>query len=333
MITRKYVKHRCVTWFFKGAPMIIVLFIVGLCPLSADALDILLGTGKAGTFSHFTGRTICRMINSHADDLNCKAVPAPDDMHNLTNLRGGALDIGLVDSRMLYDAINKTGYFAFLDISYDNLRTLIPLYDIPVSLVVRRNAEINSLQELKGKRINAGAPISLENLTVDTILKAKNWSKADFSLVQELPASQSQDTMAFCYGTVQAMVHIGVHPDPSLQQLLERCKASLADMDDNDIDKLINDHPAFLKINIAANMYPSYPKSVTTFGTRMTLVAPEDLDEQTVYKILDAIDSKRKRLQNAHPALSSFTVQSAGKNDSGIQPHPGAARYFVEHGL
>ena len=333
MITRKYAMHLCFTWFFKRAPMIIVLLIIGLYPFSAHSLDILLGTGDAGTFSHFTGRTICRIINSHADDLNCKAIPAPDDMHNLTNLQGGALDIGLVDSRMLYDAINKTGYFAFLDISYDNLRTLIPLYNVPVSLVVRRNAEINSLQKLKGKRINAGAPMSLENLTVDTIMKAKNWSKADFSLVQELPASQSQDTMAFCYGTVQAMVHIGVHPDPYLQQLLERCKADLADMDDNDIEKLINDHPAFSKISIAANMYPSYPQSVTTFGTQMTLVASEDLDEQTVYKIIDTLASNRKRLQRAHPALSSFTEDAAQQNDARIQPHPGATKYFSEHGL
>jgi TRAP transporter TAXI family solute receptor len=139
--------------------------------------------------------------------------------------------------------------------------------------------------------------------------------------------------MAFCYGTVQAMVHIGVHPDPSLQQLLERCKAVLADMNDNDTEKLVNDHPAFSKINIAANTYPSHPKGVTTFGTRAMLVASEDLDEQTVYKIMDAIYSNRKRLQSAHPALSSFTVQSAGKNDTGIQPHPGAAKYFSEHGL
>ena len=333
MITSKHVKHLCFTWFFKRAPMIIVFFIVGLGPFSADALDILLGTGKTGTFSHFTGRTICRMINRQADDINCKTVPVPDDVHNLTNLRGGALDIGLIDSRLLHDAINTTGYFEFLDISYDNLRALIPLYDIPVTLVVRRDAAITSLEELKGKRINAGAPISLQHLAIDTIMRAKNWSKADFSLIQELPASQSQDTMAFCYGTVQAMVHIGVHPDPSLQQLLKRCKAGLADMNDNDIEKLVNDHPAFLKINIAANTYPSYPKVVTTFGTRMTLVAPEDLDEQTVYQIMDAIDSNRKRLQSAHPALSSFTVQSAGKNDTGIQPHPGAAKYFSEHGL
>jgi TRAP transporter TAXI family solute receptor len=333
MITRKHVKHFCFTWFFKQAPMIAAFLIIGLFPFSADALDILLGTGEAGTFSHFTGRTICRMINRHADDINCKTVAVSDDVDNITNLRGGALDIALIDSRLLHDAVNKTGYFEFFDISYDNLRTLFPLYDIPVTLVVRRDAGITSLEALKGKRINAGAPISLENLAVDTIMKAKNWSKADFSLIQELPASQSQDTMAFCYGTVQAMVHIGVHPDSSLQQLLKRCKASLANMDDNDIEKLVNDHPALFKINITADTYPSHPQGVTTFGTRMTLVASDALDAQTVYKIIDVIYNNQKRLRGAHPALSSFTVRAAQQRDAGIQPHPGATRYFSEHGL
>ncbi len=333
MSARKCKNYMCFKWFFKSAPIILTFLIVAIFPFSANAFDILLGTGETETFSHFAGRMLCRVINRHSDGLNCKTVPAPGDVHNLTNLQGGSLDIGLIDSRMLHDAMNKTGYFEFLDISYDNLRALVPLYDDPITLVVRSDAKIASLEALKGKRINAGAPRSLQNLAVATIMKAKNWSKADFSLVQELPASQSQDTMAFCYGTVQAMVHIGVHPDPSLQQLLKRCKAGLADMDDNDIEKLVNDHPAFSKINIAANTYPSYPNGVTTFGTRMTLVAPVDLDEQTVYKIMDAIDSNRKRLQSAHPALSSFTVQSAGKNDTGIQPHPGAAKYFSEHGL
>ena len=116
MIARKHEKHLCFSWLFKRAPVIIVLFIVGLCPFSADALDILLGTGETGSFSYFTGRTICGTLNRHADGINCKVVAGPDDMSNLTNLRGGALDIGLVDSRMLYDAVNKAGNFEFLDI-------------------------------------------------------------------------------------------------------------------------------------------------------------------------------------------------------------------------
>jgi TRAP-type uncharacterized transport system substrate-binding protein len=62
-------------------------------------------------------------------------------------------------------------------------------------------------------------------------------------------------------------------------------------------------------------------------------VAPEDLDEDTVYKIIEALHNKQKRLQSTHPALSAFTVRSAGEGDIDLQRHPGAARYFSEHGL
>ena len=243
------------------------------------------------------------------------------------------MDVGLIDSIMVHDAINKTGYFEFLDISYDNLRTIVLLYDVPITLVVRRDANIHSLEELKGKRINAGAPRSLQHLAFDTIMKAKNWSKQDFSLVAELPVSQSQDTMAFCHGTTQAMVHIGVHPDPSLQQSFRLCKAGLVDMNDKDIEKLVNDHPAFSKIDIDSDTYPSYPKGLITFGTIVMLIATGDLDNQTVYNIIAALDSNRKHLQRVHPALSSFTVDAARTKSAGLKFHPGAEKYFLEHGF
>lgn len=330
MISNKHEKCACFSWFFKRVTIVSACVIVGLSPFPANAFDILLGTRETGTFSHFTGRAICRIINRHSGDINCKTVSGSGDVHNLTNLQEGSLDIGIIDSRMLRDAVNKTGYFEFLDISYDNLRVLVPLYDVSITLVVRSDAKITSLEELRGKRINVGAPRSLQHLAFDTIMRAKKWSKGDFSLFEELPASQSQDTMALCYGTIQAMVHTGVHPDSSLQQLLRRCKADLVNMNDIDIEKLVNDHPAFTKINIAADTYASHPKGVATFGTRAMLVASADLDEQTVYKIIDAIYSNQKHLKRAHPALASFTVDLKQKSDIGIQLHPGAVKFISE---
>ncbi len=329
MITKQAGDNRFIR-FFKRAPIIFAFLIAGFFPFCADAFDILLGTGEAGTFSHFTGRTICRMINRYAEDIDCKPAPAPGDVHNLTNLQGGSLDMALVDSRMLQDAMNKTGYFEFLDISYENLRALFPLYDIPITLVARGDARITSLQALKGKRINIGAPRSLQQLAFDAIMEAKKWSKSDFSLVGELSASQSQDTMAFCHGTIQAMIHIGVHPDAALQQLFKLCKAGLVNMNDSDIEKLIKDHPAFAKIDIAADSYPSQPKGITTFGTRMILVASENLDDQTVYQIMAAIGSHRKYLRGAHRALADFSVTAKKINVAGIQLHPGAVKYISE---
>ncbi len=331
MSAKKCKNYMCFKWFFKRAPIILTFLIVATFPFPANAFDILLGTGETETFSHFAGRMLCRVINRHPNDLNCRTIPGPGDVHNLTNLQGGSLDIGLIDSRMLHDAMNKSGYFKFFDISYDNLRALVPLYDDPITLVVRSDAKIASLEALKGKRINAGAPRSLQHLAVDTIMQAKKWTKADFSLVGEISASLSQDTMAFCHGTIQAMVHIGVHPDSSLQQLLRLCKANLVGMYDTDIKKLVNDHPAFFQINIAADTYPSLPTGVSTFGTRAVLVVSQDLDAQTAYNILDAIYSNRKRLKNAHPALSLFTLDANLKRYVGIQLHPGAEKYFSEH--
>ena len=174
MITIKdVIQNRFLRSLTKMPITLTLIFVLGF-PLSANAFEIRLGTGEIGTFSHFTGRMLCRAINGHAEGVQCETVPSSGDVHILTNVQGGSLDIGLVDSRMLQDAVAKQGYFEFLDIRYDNLRVLMPLYDVPVTLVVRNDADIGLLDDLKGKRINAGTPRSPEHLAVDTILQAKN---------------------------------------------------------------------------------------------------------------------------------------------------------------
>jgi TRAP transporter TAXI family solute receptor len=327
MMTRKIVRHHFTIRPFKHAVLIYAM-IFALLPISANALEILIGTGPDGSFSHFTGRKICRIISKNANDISCKAVPGPDGIHNLTNLQGGSLDASLVDSRMLADAINNTGYFKFLDIRYDNLRELIPLYDQPFTIVARRDSEITSLDNLKGKRINAGAPRSEEHLVTDTVLSTKNWTQDDFSLFGELSASLSQDKMAFCHGEVEAMFHIGVHPDPSIKQLLERCKAVLVGMGDSDIMKMIEGQPAFSMIDISAGIYPSVEKPITTFGSTVFLIASDSLDEQTTIMIMEALDNNQRNIRNAHTALNTFTVTKSPKRTTGVQQHPGAATYL-----
>ena len=94
----------------------LLLFICSFS-LPAYSLEIFLGTAERGSFSHFAGRALCRAINKHASGLDCQTIAAQETniADNLTNLRSGSLDLALVDSRMLFDAVNKQGYFKFLD--------------------------------------------------------------------------------------------------------------------------------------------------------------------------------------------------------------------------
>ena len=308
--------------------ILVVFMILGFCCVPANALDILIGTSKAGTSSHFTGRLIERVVSKQVKDFNCKTVPASGDIHNLTNLLEGSLDISLIDSRMLHDAINKIGNFKFLDIDYQNLTVLAPLYDVPFTLIVGDNVGITNLDGLKGKRINIGAPLSLQRLSIETILAAKNWSKNNFSLVAEISDSQSQDTMAFCHGTIDAMIHVGVHPDPSLQQLFKLCKAKTADMNDTDIQSLVHRHPAFSKFTIPSGTYPSQTSDIITFGTQTLLVASQNFDEETAYAILNAIYRNHKKFSNAHPSLTLKKPDIKQMSYAGIKLHAGTLKYF-----
>jgi uncharacterized protein len=327
MMTNPF-KDRCLARCIKQSFVIAVWLIVMLAPSSSPAFDIHIGTQESGSFSHFIGRTICRIINMHIDDLQCSVVPATNHVHNLTNLQGGSLDICLVDSRMLYDAVAGKGLFEFFDISYDNLREMITLYELPMTLVVRSNAGINSLDDLKGKRINAGAPRSSQHFVINTIMDIKTWSAQDFSLLEELPPSLSQDTMAFCHGSIQAMVNIAVHPDPSIQQLFNLCNGRLLNLGPSDIDALLESHPAFIKIDIAPNTYALHPERVTTFGTTIKLVTSDSLDDETGYQIIEALHRGRKYLKTAHPALGAWTPNAAEKTAVSIKLHSGAIKYY-----
>lgn len=306
-----------------------ILLSVSSFPTSTFATDILLGTEASGTFSHFAGRAICRVINRHADGLNCQAVPASDSVHNLTNLQGGSLDMALVDGSLLYDAVNKKGDFTFLDILYDNLTVLSPVYERAIVLVARADAKIDSLEGLKGKRINVGPPRSRTHQAMALILETKGWTAQDFKTVDALPSSLSQDTMAFCHGSVQAMLHIGVHPDSSLQKLINLCSAVPIDMDDADVTKLVQMHPAYSAVHISEQAYQNLGRPVSTFGVTVALAASGSLDDETVQEIMAVLDQQQQALQHAHPAMDSFSVDKPAP-EVGVPLHPGAAAFLSQ---
>jgi TRAP transporter TAXI family solute receptor len=320
------------TNFIKRVTMLFAAVVLGTLPWVADAGDVLLGTGVAGDFSHFTGRAICRVLNRSPGELNCRVIPAPDDLHNLTNLNGGSLDLALLDSRLLHEALTRKGQFQFLDIRYDNLGALLPLYQLPILLVARGDAGIIGLSDLKGKRINIGIARTKVREAVDFIMTAKGWTRRDFKMVQELPATLSQDTMAFCHGSVDAMVHIGVHPDSALQQFMNLCAAVPVDMDDADITRAVNENPAISIVNIPPATYPGLEKPVASFGTTILLVASGSLDDDTVFALMTILATHQASLQSIHPALGQFAEKASGAPDIGIALHPGAAAYYASQG-
>lgn len=314
---------------FSTIIILVVIFLVPIfSPHFCAAYELLIGTGKVDSFSYFAGKSICRVIKNHDAKIGCRPVPGEEYTDSLTNLQSGSLDLALVSSKMIYDAFHSAGFFRYITIDYDNLRLLMPLYRAPISLVVRSDAGVLGLDDLVGKRVNGGSLYSLQSQVFGELMRVKEWGKDSFPLFQNLSSVNAQDSLAFKAGSIQAMLHIGMHPDENLRRILTQSRSALLSIHDEDVKRMIESRVGFSDCTIAASTYPGLSTDLNTLAMETMLIASADTDDETVQLVLDAITGAKDQMQLAHPAFMHDTFGVETLNDSYLHPHPAAIFFF-----
>lgn len=304
-----------------------LIFITSPC----YANDLLIGTEQVGSFSYFAGKRLCHTLNMHGNGVTCRSVPMQDHAANLTNLQNGGVDLALVNSKMIHDAFNKLGIFEFMDIQYDDMRLLLPFYQEPITLLVHRNAKIRSLEDLNGKRMNGGAPQSLQSMVFEEIMRSKGWQEETFSLYQNLSSANGQDFIAFNNGSVQAMIHVGMHPDKKLQHELSLSSSIIVGINDQATVKLVESKAGFSSSVIGAGTYPGVTDDLQTLAMETLLITSAATEAETVSMILTTLFNARENLQLAHPAFLKEKIDIEDLNDSYLHPHPAATLFFQQN--
>lgn len=301
-----------------------LLFRFTLCYSS----DILIGTGERGSFSHFAAKAICQAVERYDSELTCSPLVGQTATDNLTNLQNDSIDIALVSSKSIYDAFHQAGAFRYITMDYNNLRLLMPMYRSPVSLVVRKDSGISCLDDLQGKRVNCGNYNTLENQIFKQLMTTKSWKDSSFSMVQALPSSMSQDSLALKTGSIQAMFHVGMHPSEAIGQLLSREQNLLVPLNDDEVEALISEKVGFSRCTIGAGTYPSITEDLKTLAMETLLVGSSATDDQLIETVLSALHKAREQLQHAHASLLRQHTTVSVLNDSYLHPHPAALIFF-----
>jgi TRAP transporter TAXI family solute receptor len=305
--------------------LIAALLLTTATTIPAASYEMVIGTGPPGSFSYHSGKLLCRIFTKQDGDITCSLSESTDPIDNLTNVQGGSLDLALVDSLLLEEAAAGRGPFQYLDISYDRIRVVSPLYEVPLTLLVRGDAQVTTVDQIPGKRINAGPVGSLENRLFKLFMQAQGWTEQMFPVFAELPSSMSQDTFAFRQGDVQILVHRGVHPDSALAQRMEDSEASLIGFANQGMVDLVTSTPSLSRQEIEKATYPSLAETLTTFGTTMTLVSSADTDDDTIRSLIAALEQNINSLQTMHSSLAAFVIEKKAQWFGSIKAHRAAA--------
>ncbi len=294
-------------------------------PVAAqDEEPLVIATASPAGVYHVVGRALCRTL-----EMPCQARPSDGSSANLKGLRRGELKLALAQSDLhLYAALGTEGFQK--DGADDSLRSVFSLHNEPFTLVVRRNAGIESLEDIPRHAVNIGNPGSGQRGTMLRLMDARGWTPSSFRSIHHLPADQQ--AMELCHGNIDAMVYTVGHPNASVAKAIRLCDAVLVDVKGEFIDLLVGAYPYFTRAWIPGDLYGPNQPAVQTFGVKATLVASEATDPDVVYRLVAAVFDDFERFKASHPALGVLTPQEMIRDGLTAPLHEGALRYYRERG-
>ncbi len=160
-----------------------VLFMGAAPTQAADQKFVTIGTGGVTGVYYPTGGSICRLVNKNrkVHGIRCSVESTGGSIYNLNTIAAGELDMGVCQSDWQYHAYNGTSKFEKIGPN-KNLRAVFSVHPEPFTVVARKDSGIKHFKDLKGKRVNIGNPGSGQRGTMEVVMKAYGWTKADFKL-------------------------------------------------------------------------------------------------------------------------------------------------------
>lgn len=326
---------------FKGkllAAVIVGMTLAGGLATAQEMKFFRIGTGSAGG-------TIANAISNPPGSRPCKkggqcgvpgliaiAQSTTASVFNNAAVQNGELEAGLAAADVTRSMFRGEGKFKGKP--HPKLRIIANLYPEDLHLVLPKGVKLNSLSDLKGKRIGIAQAGSGTQVAVLQMLKAWGITRDNIDEA-ELNNSQSAERMAD--GQLDAYFYAAGWPVAAMVRLSSTKGMSLHSFTKEDMAKINKIVPAYIPSKIPAGAYEGITQDTMTPAVSALWVVSSDQSEDLIYNITKAMwnKSSRKMLDNGHAKGKQITLETAldGVAALGVPLHPGAAKFYKEVGV
>ncbi|MGL5002014.1 MAG: TAXI family TRAP transporter solute-binding subunit, partial [Casimicrobium sp.] len=132
---------------------------------------ITVGTGGVTGVYYAAGGAICRIVNKDRakHGIRCSVESTGGSVFNINTIKGGELDFGFAQSDVHFNATKGVAQFKDSG-AFGDLRAVFSVHPEPFTVVARKEANINSFADFKGKRFNVGNPGSGTRASMEELL-------------------------------------------------------------------------------------------------------------------------------------------------------------------
>ena len=291
---------------------------------------ISIATGGTGGVYYPLGGGIANVLSKYVPNMQATAEVTGASVDNMKLVGAGKAEVGFTMADTAWDAYQ--GQDKFKD-NKQAVRALVVFYPNLTHVVTVEGKGINTMADLKGKRISTGSPGSGTEVMAFRILEAYGIDKDKDVKRERLSVAESVNALKD--GKIDALIWVGGIPTPAITDLAATPNTKIKLIDHADaVDKMRAKYgPLYVKDTIAAKSYPGQDKENTNLTVWNILVVNEKADEKVVYDIVKTMFEKKAEIVAVHKDANYLSLDNQLTGGSPIPFHPGALKYFKEWGL
>ena len=209
-----------------------------------------------------------------------------------------------------------------------DLRSVFALEADPLALIVKKESDVDSFDDLAGRVVSFGYARSLQHRIINDLLAAKEWDDKTFKQVRRM--SDTKQVGAVCADEVEAILLLGSSLDDYLQTVPQGCELRLVPIQGKEVDQVIQDKPYYRTGVLPAGLHLGSSKDIESFGLGASFVALESTSPKAIYHVVKEIVENFKDFQSLHPSLQTLSKKELPYAGLSAPLHPGALRYYRE---
>jgi len=213
------------------------------------------------------------------------------------------------------------------------VRLLFTLTEGLYRIVAKRSSGINTLADLKGKRVSTGSPGSATEVMAFRVIEAAGLDKDKDMKRERLGVSESVNAVKD--RKIDAFFWVGGIPTAAVTDLAATPGMKMKLIDHSDTAEKMNAKygKLYTASTIKAGSYPGQDKDNAITEVWNLIVTGGKMSNEDAYTIVKTLVEKKEDIVAVHKEALSFSIDNQVQDRSPIPFHPGALKYFKEKGV
>ena len=297
---------------------------------AVQAQNISIATGGTGGVYYPLGGGMAAMLSKYVPGIQATAEVTGGSVANLQLIGTGKPYLGMTMADATLDAYKGEDKFKGKPVA---VRTLLIMYPNRMHVVTIEGTGINSMKDLKGKRVSTGSGGSATEVMAFRVIEAAGLDKDKDMKRERLGVAESVD--AIKDRKIDAFFWVGGLPTAAVTDLANTPGVKIKLIDHADVVPAMNKKYGnlYVKDVITKDIYRGMDRENHIATVNNLLVANESMDPATAYKIVKAVFDHKDDLVRTHKEAENIKLENQKQDASPVPWHPGAVKYFAEKGI